>query len=134
MTNITEKDIMLAAIDVWKTTAQNVVNVPHLANMGIKDIAAFLRREFAPDLIPAAQKEPVPAVAVSESVTPDYIVCLEDGVKVKLLRRHLRKLGVTPEEYKAKWNLPHDYPFVAPNYAQRRSTLALQTGLGRRKD
>lgn len=76
-----------------------------------------------------------PAVAVKKSVTPDYIVCLEDGKKFKSLKRHLRThYKMSPEEYRAKWQLPHDYPMVAPNYAAARSQLAKKMGLGTRRD
>lgn len=75
-----------------------------------------------------------PAVSVRRSVNPDYIVCLEDGKKLKMLKRHLRAAyGMTPDEYRAKWSLPADYPMVAPNYAAQRSTFAKQIGLGRKK-
>jgi predicted transcriptional regulator len=75
-----------------------------------------------------------PAVPIKKSVTDDYIICLEDGRKFKSLKRHLRSsYDLTPEAYRAKWNLPHDYPMVAPNYAARRSTLAKQIGLGRKR-
>ena len=73
-----------------------------------------------------------PAVAVKKSVTPDYIVCLEDGRKLKMLKRYLRaQYGLTPEAYRAKWNLPADYPMTAPNYAAKRSAFAKQSGLGK---
>lgn len=73
-----------------------------------------------------------PAVAVKRSVTPDYIVCLEDGKKLKMLKRYLRSnYNLTPEEYRAKWGLPADYPMVAPNYAAQRSEFAKKIGLGR---
>jgi predicted transcriptional regulator len=73
-----------------------------------------------------------PAIAVRRSVTPDYIVCLEDGKKLKMLKRHLRTTySMTPEEYRAKWGLPPDYPMVAPNYAEQRSMFAKKIGLGR---
>lgn len=72
-----------------------------------------------------------PAVPIKRSVTPEFIVCLEDGKKFKSLKRHLRtRYGMTPEEYRAKWGLPHDYPMVAPNYAKARSDLAKRMGLG----
>ena len=75
-----------------------------------------------------------PAVPIKKSVTAEYIVCLEDGLKFKSLKRHLRSsYGMTPEEYRAKWGLPHDYPMVAPNYAQHRSQLAKQIGLGKQR-
>jgi predicted transcriptional regulator len=73
-----------------------------------------------------------PAVPVKKSVTPDYIVCLEDGRKLKMLKRYLRaQYDLTPEAYRAKWNLPADYPMTAPNYAARRSAFAKQSGLGK---
>lgn len=75
-----------------------------------------------------------PAVPVKKSVTPDYIVCLEDGKKFKSLKRHLRThYDLSPEEYREKWGLPHDYPMVAPNYAAARSALAKKMGLGQRR-
>ena len=75
---------------------------------------------------------PKPAVPVKKSVTPDYIVCLEDGKKLKMLKRHLRSTyNMTPDEYRAKWGLPSDYPMVAPNYARQRSEFAKKIGLGR---
>lgn len=77
----------------------------------------------------AAPKEP--AVPVKKSITPDFLICLEDGRKFKSLKRHLRtKFNMSPEDYRAKWGLPKDYPMVAPNYARARSTLAKQMGLG----
>jgi predicted transcriptional regulator len=79
----------------------------------------------------ALEPTPEPAVAVKKSVTPDYIICLEDGKKFKSLKRHLRtRYGMTPDEYRTKWALPHDYPMVAPNYAKERSNLAKRMGLG----
>jgi predicted transcriptional regulator len=72
-----------------------------------------------------------PAVPIRRSITPDFIICLEDGRKFKSLKRHLRtKYNMSPEEYRAKWGLPKDYPMVAPNYAKARSDLAKQMGLG----
>ena len=80
---------------------------------------------------PESQK---PAVSVRRSVNPDYIVCLEDGKKLKMLKRHLRAAyGMSPDEYRAKWGLPSDYPMVAPNYALQRSAFAKKIGLGRKK-
>ncbi len=77
---------------------------------------------------------PKPAVSIRRSVTPEHIVCLEDGKKLKMLKRHLRAAyGMSPDEYRAKWNLPADYPMVAPNYALQRSAFAKKIGLGRKK-
>ncbi|MBP2232286.1 MucR family transcriptional regulator [Azospirillum agricola] len=80
-----------------------------------------------------AEERPQPAVPIKKSVTPDYIVCLEDGKKLKMLKRHLKTAyNMSPEEYRDRWGLPTDYPMVAPNYARQRSSLAKQIGLGTR--
>jgi predicted transcriptional regulator len=85
-----------------------------------------------------AQSTPVdikPKVAPRKSITPDFLICLEDGKKFKSLKRHLRThYNMSPEQYRAKWDLPVDYPMVAPNYAKARSTLAKQMGLGTRRE
>lgn len=79
------------------------------------------------------EDQPIPAVPVKKSITPDYIICLEDGKKLKMLKRHLKTAyDMTPEEYKERWGLPSDYPMVAPNYAKQRSKLAKKIGLGTR--
>jgi len=76
----------------------------------------------------------VPAVPIKKSITPDYLVCLDDGKKFKSLKRHLRTTyDLTPEQYRAKWGLPRDYPMVAPNYAKARSELAKTIGLGQQR-
>ncbi len=81
---------------------------------------------------PEKAEKQKPAVAISRSVKPDYIVCLEDGKKLKMLKRHLMAVyGMTPDEYRAKWNLPSDYPMTAPNYAKKRSEFARKIGLGK---
>jgi predicted transcriptional regulator len=78
---------------------------------------------------------PKPATSVRRSVNPDYIICLEDGKKLKMLKRHLRTTyNMTPEEYRTKWNLPANYPMVAPNYARQRSEFAKRTGLRRKTE
>ena len=77
---------------------------------------------------------PEPAVSIRASVKPDHIVCLEDGKKLKMLKRHLAThYNLTPEQYRAKWNLPADYPMVAPNYAEQRRSLAKKIGLGTKR-
>lgn len=84
------------------------------------------------DGAPANSVRSKAAIAIRKSITPDYIVCLEDGKKLKMLKRHLRTVyGMTPEEYRAKWGLPADYPMVAPNYSRQRSAFAKKIGLGR---
>jgi predicted transcriptional regulator len=80
----------------------------------------------------ATPEAPRPAVPVKKSIYKDYLICLEDGLKFKSLKRHLRsKYGLSPEEYRAKWGLPADYPMVAPGYSEKRSKLAKKMGLGR---
>ena len=94
--------------------------------------------ETVQDLSTDAPKEPprpAPAVPISKTNTPDHIICLEDGRKLKMLKRYLRsRYNLTPEEYRARWNLPSDYPMVAPNYAKRRSAFAKEIGLGRKRE
>ncbi|MFK7943154.1 MAG: MucR family transcriptional regulator [Paracoccaceae bacterium] len=82
---------------------------------------------------PEPQVELKPAVPIKKSITEDYIVCLEDGKQLKMLKRHLKTAyDMTPEDYRAKWGLAHDYPMVAPNYAKKRQQLAKKIGLGRK--
>jgi len=82
--------------------------------------------------IESEKREQIPAVPVKKSVTPDFIICLEDGKKLRMLKRHLMSTyGMTPDQYRVKWNLPKDYPMVAPNYARTRSDLAKKIGLGK---
>ncbi len=123
--------IELAADIVGSYVANNSVAARDLPGL-IEKVHTALR-EVATGT-PAVEETPlVPAVAVRRSVTPDYIICLEDGKKFKSLKRHLRtKFDMSPEDYRAKWSLPKDYPMVAPNYAASRSALAHQMGLGRK--
>lgn len=112
----------------------------HVSNnsVGVSDVAGLIERVHGAlaGLGEAAAEPEVelkPAVSVRASVKPDYIVCLEDGKKLKMLKRHLMThYQMTPEQYRAKWNLPTDYPMVAPNYAEQRRDLAKKIGLGRK--
>ncbi len=80
------------------------------------------------------EDKPEPVVAIRKSIHPDYIICLEDGKKLKMLKRHLKtSYDMTPDEYRERWGLPADYPMVAPNYAEQRRTLAKKIGLGTRR-
>lgn len=89
-------------------------------------------RNLGDDKPAPAKAELVPAVAIKKSVTPEFIVCLEDGKKLKMLKRHLRSTyNMSPDEYRSRWGLPPDYPMVAPNYAAQRSEFAKRIGLGR---
>ncbi|RIJ28157.1 MucR family transcriptional regulator [Henriciella mobilis] len=83
---------------------------------------------------PRRATKAAPAISPAKSITPDFLICLEDGRKLKMLKRYLRnRYGLTPEEYREKWSLPEDYPMVAPNYAAERSKFAKQIGLGRKQ-
>lgn len=102
-----------------------VSDVPTLIQ-NVYSALAGLRQEAAP-----VQPKQEPAVSIRASVKPDYIVCLEDGKKLKMLKRHLMThYQMTPDDYRAKWGLPADYPMVAPNYAEQRRSLAKKIGLG----
>ena len=90
------------------------------------------RLEGEPQSAPAPIEPRVPAVPIRRSITPEFLICLEDGKRFKSMRRHLAGLGLTPDQYREKWNLPADYPMVAPNYAAQRSAMAKEIGLGRR--
>jgi predicted transcriptional regulator len=92
--------------------------------------AAVVRLAAEPESVPLQLEVKTPAVPIRRSITPDFLICLDDGKRFKSLRRHLTGLGMTPEQYREKWNLPSDYPMVAPNYAAQRSALAKQIGLG----
>lgn len=82
----------------------------------------------------SAKNEQTPFVPIKKSVTPEYIICLEDGKKLKMLKRHLKTVyDMTPDDYRAKWGLPSEYPMVAPNYARARSEMATKLGLGRKR-
>jgi predicted transcriptional regulator len=106
-----------------------VLEVPALIQSVYGSLAKLATGATEPEAPP-----PEPAVPIRQSVFPDYIVCLEDGKKLKMLKRHLRTAyDMTPQEYRAKWDLPQNYPMVAPTYAERRSTLAKTNGLGRKK-
>ena len=102
----------------------NVADLPQLINEVYKTLASVGSAQVVPE-------RPQPAVPIKKSVTPDYIICLEDGKKLKMLKRHLKTAyNMTPEEYRERWGLAADYPMVAPNYAKHRSSLAKKIGLG----
>ena len=129
--------IQLTAQIVSAYVSNNTVPSGEIPSLISQVYSALMRVSGGHAVAPA---EPLkPAVPVKRSVTPEHIVCLEDGHKFKSLKRHLRtRYGMTPEQYREKWGLPPDYPMVAPKYAEARSQLAKQMGLGqqprRRKD
>ena len=112
----------------------------HVSNntVPVSDLTDLIERVYKSLASVGAVQEPradrpVPAVPAKQSVTPDYIICLEDGKKLKMLKRHLKTAyNLTPEEYRERWGLPPDYPMVSPNYAKQRSRLAKEIGLGTR--
>ena len=108
--------------------ANNKISPPEMPQL-IRDVYAALAGAISGDTGSRPRGEP--AVPVKKSVTPDYIVCLEDGKKLKMLKRYLRtQYDLSPDQYRQRWGLPADYPLVAPNYAKTRSKLAKQAGLG----
>jgi predicted transcriptional regulator len=121
--------------DVLSLTAEIVA--AHVSNntVPLADLPALIQQVFQTlshiGSGSTEQPRPEPAVAVKKSVMPDYIICLEDGKKLKMLKRHLKTAyNMTPEKYRERWGLPSDYPMVAPNYAKQRSQLARELGLG----
>jgi predicted transcriptional regulator len=92
--------------------------------------SAVERLAAGPETAPPQVEAKTPAVPIRRSITPDFLICLDDGKRFKSLRRHLAGHGLTPEQYRQKWNLPSDYPMVAPSYAAQRSELAKKIGLG----
>jgi predicted transcriptional regulator len=134
MDQIDKPDLVgLTAEIISAYVSNNEVGREDLAGI-IADVHEALSRASSRDG-GSEREELKPAIALKKSVTPDYIVCLEDGKKFKSLKRHLRThYNLSPEEYREKWGLPHDYPMVAPNYAAARSQLAKQMGLGTRKE
>ena len=111
----------------------------HLSNntVAMAELPTLIRNVYDALATAGGAAEPVaerpnPAVPIKKSVTPDHIICLEDGKKLKMLKRHLRSTyNMTPDEYRHRWGLPADYPMVAPNYAAQRSAFAKKIGLGR---
>lgn len=122
--------IDLTAKIVAAYVAHNNVPAGELSALVVSTHAALV--QLGKPLPEPAAAPLVPAVPIRKSVTPDAIICLEDGKPFKSLKRHLSKLGLTPDAYRAKWGLPPDYPMVAPNYAEARSQLARSIGLGRK--
>src|SRR6266436_4314429 len=129
--NANASDILALTTEIVAAHVSNntvsVGDLPHLINQVYQSLSTI-----GTGAVPVVER-PQPAVAVKKSVTPDYIICLEDGKKLKMLKRHLKTaFNMTPEEYRERWSLPPDYPMVAPNYALQRSKLAKDIGLGTR--
>ncbi|WP_121114805.1 MucR family transcriptional regulator [Croceibacterium ferulae] len=106
-------------------------------NVAVEDVPTLIQNVYGAlqglGVTPTVEERPEPAVSIRASIKPDYLVCLEDGKKMKMLKRYLMtQYGMTPEQYRARWNLPADYPMVAPEYAEKRRKLAKDIGLGRK--
>ena len=129
---VTREDMLRMAVDVVAAYLSN----NQVASAQIPDVIQSVYASLSDLEVSPAEAKPEPqkpAVPIRKSVNPDYIVCLEDGKKLKMLKRHLQTTyGLSPEEYRAKWGLPADYPLVAPNYAKQRSEFAKKIGLGRK--
>jgi predicted transcriptional regulator len=124
--------IEYASIIVRAYVGNNRASASDVASL-VKDVHATLAGLAQPGPESAATMQK-PAVPVKKSITPEYVICLEDGKKLKMLKRYLRsRYDLTPEQYRTKWGLPHNYPMTAPNYAATRSTLAKKIGLGRKE-
>jgi predicted transcriptional regulator len=125
---VTEKDIMGAVVSVAQATLQSKAFdfTPQNLIAFCKEMDLFFRETYF-DISPRQ----MPAVPIKESIQGNYIICLEDGKKMKMLKRHLKvNFNLSPQQYREKWRLPSDYPMVAPNYSIRRSELAKDIGLG----
>lgn len=132
MSESNDELIGLAAGIVAAYVTNNSVTAADLPNL-IANTHAALRNLGATVVEAPVAQTLVPAVPIRKSITPDAIICLEDGKKFKTLKRHLgTAYGMTPEQYRAKWNLPNDYPMVAPAYAEARSQMAKKLGLGQK--
>ncbi|NBB52348.1 transcriptional regulator [Rhizobium sp. CRIBSB] len=125
--------VELTADIVAAYVSNHVVQVSDLTNL-ISDVHQALSNTTSPTPVPVVVEKPKPPVPIRKSIEDDYLICLEDGQKFKSLKRHLMThYNMTPEEYREKWGLPSDYPMVAPAYAEARSRLAKEMGLGQRR-
>ncbi len=119
--------IVAAYFNNHSVAPEQIPHIIHMVNSSLKEIASA---NSPPKISPKS-----PAVPIDESVTDDYIICLEDGRHLKMLKRYLRTaFKMTPHQYRTRWGLPDDYPMVAPNYAKRRSDFAKKIGLGQKRD
>lgn len=129
---VSRDDVLRMAVDVVAAyVSNNQISSGQISEVINNVYSSLMGLDGTP--VEAAAELQKPAISVRKSVTPDYIICLEDGKKLKMLKRHLRTTyNLTPEEYRTKWGLPPDYPMVAPNYARQRSQFAKNIGLGRK--
>jgi Predicted transcriptional regulator len=130
---VTRDNLLRMAVDVVAAYLSNnqvsTTQIPEIINSVFNSLTSL---EI--ETVDVMTEVPKPATSIRKSVTPEYLICLEDGKKLKMLKRHLRtNYNMTPEDYRAKWNLPPDYPMVAPNYARQRSEFAKKIGLGKKE-
>jgi predicted transcriptional regulator len=133
-------DATHADVNEMLITLTSDIVAAHVSNnsVSVDDVSALIGNVYGAlaglgQAVVVEEKMPEPAVSVRASIKPDFIVCLEDGKKLKMLKRHLMThYNLTPDQYRARWNLPADYPMVAPNYAEKRRELAKKIGLGRK--
>jgi predicted transcriptional regulator len=131
----TDHLVALAAEIVCAYVSNNTVSAADLPSVIGAVHSALSHATGGLALAPVVREELKPAISLKKSITPEYLICLEDGKKFKSLKRHIRThYNLSPEEYREKWGLPHDYPMVAPNYAEARSALAKKMGLGTRRE
>jgi predicted transcriptional regulator len=128
----THDELLALTADIVSSHFANNTVAPGDVPGVIESVYRTLAGLGSPVAAPAPKQEP--AVSIRSSIKPDFIICLEDGKKLKMLKRHLMtRYGMTPDDYRAKWGLPADYPMVAPNYAEQRRTLAKSIGLGTKR-
>ena len=130
--NLDSSDLLRMTTDIVSAYLGNnavaASQIPEIINSVHEAFTRLITDDNEPEAEPAK-----PAVSIRRSITPDYIICLEDGKRLKMLKRHLRTTyNMTPEDYRSKWGLPSDYPMVAPNYTAQRSEFAKKIGLGRK--
>lgn len=130
---VTRDDLLRMAVDVVAAYLSNnqvsTTQIPEIINNVFNSLTSL-----EVETVETITEAPKPATSIRKSVTPEYLICLEDGKKLKMLKRHLRtNYNMSPEDYRAKWNLPPDYPMVAPNYARQRSEFAKKIGLGKKE-
>ena len=131
--SVSHEDLLEMTVEVVSSYVGNntisATQIPDLINIVFGSLTTLKTSDLKISTPP-----PKPSISIRRSIKPDYLICLEDGKKLKMLKRHLRaSYGMTPDEYRSKWGLSPDYPMVAPNYAEQRSSFAKQIGLGRKK-
>ena len=131
----TKSNQKIELLQMATTIVASYVGANQIAPENIPALIASVKKSLMNEVETETDKtgdKPKPAITVNKSVTDDYIICLEDGKKLKMLKRYLRSnYGMSPDEYRKRWGLPADYPMVAPNYAEKRSNFAKKIGLGR---